>query len=869
MDIFKHLAYLIYRFIILWIVDVISLLATAWIIPGISINPVDSRPVLVVAVSAALLLGIVNLLVRPLILLLALPLGFFVMFAIGFVINAVVLRITASLLLGFEVSSWWTAIFGGFFLAIVNTIITAFLTIDDDDSFYEGLVERLAMRQAVKDAEDDKHGLVMLEIDGLSFLHIEKAIEEGWMPTLKEMIEQEGYKISRVDVGTPATTPACQAGILLGNNHDIPAFRWFDKDQNRLMVGNNVAEEIEPQLSNGLGLVRDGSSIGNMFSGDAKKSILTFSKLRTGSEEDKKNRADDIYLLMINPYFFMRTMVLFFADVIQELWQAWRQKRQDVQPRLNRLHNGYPFLRAATNVFLRDVSAYLIILDILRGVPAIYTTFAGYDEVAHHSGPWTQDAYKTLRQFDRTVARIRQVIAEKASRPYELLLLSDHGQSFGATFEQRYGMNILEYIQSLLPHGTDAVQTGGGDDGSLSVVAMMGELENIKECCVGSRAGMAVVNRTQGAMQSNINRQPALQEVKPANVMVCHSGNLAQVYFDVFPRKVSLNELNAAYPSMVDTLVDHEGIGFVVAYDDDGVPLVFGENGARNLYTGDVTGVDPLIPFGDVDLRAKQVKRVADFPHSGDLIINSTLYPDGTVAALEELIGNHGGLGGEQTDAFIFHPDDMQVPETINSADIFSILDKRRDIPAPPPKPAAESIEEEVMSWAISTFANGLTQVPSWARRAARSITLDRATFRAVANDPFMTGPAILIAFLASALQSILRQGGLDVLDILTRLVFWFISVLVVFGGARLLGGKGDYPATLRALGFAQSAFIIELLSFIAPLASIAHFIAVIVAFFAMWVGISEAHGLKGWRTVILALAAYGVLSIGIAVLGA
>jgi uncharacterized membrane protein YvlD (DUF360 family) len=865
----KHLAYLIYRFVILWIVDVISLLATAWLIPGISINPVDSRPVIVVAVSAALLLGIVNLLVRPLILLLALPLGFFVMFAIGFVINAVVLRITASLLLGFEVSSWWTAFFGGFFLAVVNTIITTFLTIDDDDSFYEGLVERLAMRQAVKDLDDGKLGLVMLEIDGLSYWHIEKAVAEGWMPTLKEMIDQEGYKISRVDCGTPATTPACQAGILLGNNHDIPAFRWLDKDQGRLMVGNNVAEEIEPYLSNGLGLVRDGSSIGNMFSGDAKKSILTFSKLRTGSEEDKKNRADDIYLLMINPYFFMRTMVLFFADVIQELWQAWRQKVQDVQPRLNRLHNGYPFLRAATNVFLRDVSAYLIILDILRGVPAIYTTFVGYDEVAHHSGPWTQDAYKTLRQFDRTVARIREVIQERASRPYELLLLSDHGQSHGATFKQRYGVSILEYIQELLPQGIDAVQTGGGDDGSLSVMAMMGELENIQECCDGSRAGMAVVNRTQGAMQSNVNRQPALQEVKPANVTVCHSGNLAQVYFDVFPRKVTLNELNAAYPSLVDSLVGHDGIGFVVAYDDDGVPLVFGDNGARNLYTGDVTGQDPLVPYGDVDLRASQIMRVAEFPHSGDLIINSTIYPDGTVAAMEELIGNHGGLGGEQTDAFIFHPEDMEVPETINSADIYPILDTRRSIPAPPPKPAAEQVEDRVMSWAISTFANGLSQVPSWLRLAARSVTLDRVTFRAVANNPFMTGPALLIAFLASALQSILNQGGLDVLDLLTRYLFWFIAVLVVSGGARLLGGKGDYPATLRVMGFAQSAFVIELLSFIPPLASLANFIAAIVVFFAMWVGVSEAQRLKGWRTGILALAAFGIISIGITILGA
>ena len=338
MDTFKHLAHIVYRFIILWIVDVISLLATAWILPGISINPgrfeacprggsgcgapVRNRQSAgkTIALAADTAVGLFCH-VR----------GWFCDQCESCCGSQPVccwaLRYLAGGQLFLEAFSW----------QLVNTIITTFLTIDDDDSFYEGLVERLAMRQAVQDSEDDKLGLVMLEIDGLSYWHIEKAIEEGWMPTLKEMIEQEGYKISRFDCGTPATTPACQAGILLGNNHDIPAFRWFDKDQNRLMVGNNVAEEIEPQLSNGLGLVRDGSSIGNMFSGDAKKSILTFSKLRTGSEEDKKNRADDIYLLMINPYFFMRTLVLFFADVIQELWQAWRQKRQDVQPRINRL----------------------------------------------------------------------------------------------------------------------------------------------------------------------------------------------------------------------------------------------------------------------------------------------------------------------------------------------------------------------------------------------------------------------------------------------------------------------------------------------------------------------------------------------------
>ena len=111
---------------------------------------------------------------------------------------------------------------------------------------------------------------------------------------------------------------------------------------------------------------------------------------------------------------------------------------------------------------------------------------------------------------------------------------------------------------------------------------------------------------------------------------------------------------------MVDALVQHEGIGFVVAYEDDGQPVAFGKDGARNLHTGDVIGNDPLESFGNVDLRSWQVRRIADFVNAGDLIINSSIYSDGTVAALEELIGNHGGLGGEQTDAFIFHPGDMQ-----------------------------------------------------------------------------------------------------------------------------------------------------------------------------------------------------------------
>ncbi len=851
MKAFTKILRMIVRFLVVWFVDAVSLLVTAWIIPGISIQPQGELPVIVIAVAASLLLGIVNLLVRPLILMLAIPLGWIVLFLMGFFINAITLMITSGLLPGFNVSSWGAAFFGGLFLALVNTILSTLLNIDDDQSFYANLVLRRAARQAEELPEDAGRGLLMLEIDGLSYWHIQKAIEDGYMPTIKKLMDESGYQLSRVDCGLPATTPACQAGILQGNNTGIPAFRWLDKETGKLLAGGQAAALIEPDLSDGNGLLRGGSSNANMFSGDAEKAILTFSRIKAETEEDKKKRAQDMYLLMRNPYFFVRVLVLFFGDVFQELWQGWQQRRQDVQPRLNRLHNGYPFLRAATNVFLRDISAYFTILDVVRGAPAIYTLFAGYDEVAHHSGPWTHDAMLTLRQFDRVIARILKVAEERAPRPYEFILLSDHGQSTGATFEQRYEISILDFIKQQLPQGTTAVGTGGGDDGTMGVAAMMGELENIENQDVSGRVGKAALGSAQRAMKSNLDRQPGSKEVEPAKVTLCYSGNLAQVYFDLYPRRITLNELNAAYPGMVDALVQHEGIGFVVAYEDDDEPVAFGKTGARNLHTGDVVGDDPLLPFGDVELRNWQVRRIADFSNAGDLLINSTFYPDGTVAAMEELIGNHGGLGGEQTDAFIFHPGDMEIPETRSSQEFKHILDARRGLPGPTPVPE-RPVELHVEPWSLANLGRGISQVGVWLNLAVQAIALQRDAYREIARDAYMTAPALLIALLAQVIQSISTEGSFNIGNILLRYVVWFVAVIFLYMAARLLRGNRHYTTTLRVAGFAQSAHILELLGFIPVVGAIARFMAVILAFFGVWVGTAAAHELRGWRTILL-----------------
>jgi hypothetical protein len=387
---------------------------------------------------------------------------------------------------------------------------------------------------------------------------------------------------------------------------------------------------------------------------------------------------------------------------------------------------------------------------------------------------------------------------------------------------------------------------------------------------VGGVAGRAAIKQGQKALAKGIEAQATDLEVQPAQVTAYGSGNLAQVYFDLLPRKITLSELNAAYPGMVDTLVQHEGIGMVCGYED-GVPVALSKGGKRNLHTGEVIGEDPLKQYAPddpaayghatIEKRLWQVRRVMDFPHTGDLMVISSVYPDGTVAALEELIGNHGGLGGEQTDAFLFHPPDVQVPDTRNSTDVFRILNAVRGAPIPPAyAPAQAAKAAEVSAWAPRNLVKGLGEVKTWLGRAARALVLDRTAYREVTNDALMTGPALLISLLAALVQVLVVDGGLNWAMLGARFGLWLIGALIVDMAGKLLSGKGAYTSTLRALGFAQVAWFLQLLAFLPVFGPLARVISLVVAFLAVWQGAAEAHETKGWRTIVFPVVAVLVL---------
>ena len=570
-------------------------------------------------------------------------------------------------------------------LSIANTVLTAFVSLDDDYSYMQfalGTIRRHGIRAQTRE-NAAKRGMVLLEIDGLSYRRMQQAMTDGLMPNVAQLIKEDSHCLSHFDCGLPSQTSSCQAGILFGDNRDVPAFRWYDKRARRMFVSNHPddARAINDFFSNGRGLLRGGVSINNLINGDAARSLLTLSTIAGNNKQPTVRATDDLNTFWLNPYTFARAVALSFVDLFREMFQAVRQGLRGELPRINRLRGGYPLLRILTNVFLRDLSTFAVMQEIIRGTPIIYTTFIGYDEVAHHAGPDNNDAMSTLRGYDKQVRHVLQAIDQLAPMPYDLFLLSDHGQSAGATYRQRYGASLSEYITALTQPDTSVEEVKTVEAGRSFVRALTAELQAASAELAARpntrirRASMRATARTLG----EINRNMPLEKPHHAEVVVCASGCLAHIYFNALGNdKVCLDDIEKAHPQLIQSLVNHEGIGFVVGYDEDGDVLVLGKRGAHNVSDGTVSGEDPLAPFGDVQLRAEQVLRLARFQVAGDLILNSTLFADGTVAAFEELVGSHGGLGGQQTDSFLLHPcdDHVQTQRIDNAYQVYALLER-------------------------------------------------------------------------------------------------------------------------------------------------------------------------------------------------
>ena len=642
------------RIVLIWLTTAAALMLLSGLLAGFD---VESRAS---ALGASALIGLINALVWPVVIRVALP---FTVLTLGLgvlVLNGAVIAAVAAIEPGVHVDGLGPAVVVAIGLTVVNTAVTSLLAIDDDDFWYRNVVKR-RVRHLRPEGDLSTPGVYFLEIDGLAYDVLRRAIRDGNAPNLARWVHDGSHHLFRWETDWSSQTGACQAGLLHGDNDDIPAFRWWEKDRDAAIVTNHPrdAAEIERRHSNGRGLLHeDGASRANIVSGDAVHTLLTMS---TVLDRNRPGRiGQDYFAYFANPYSVTRTIALVIADIAQERRFAAQQRRQDVRPRGHR-DRKYALVRAWGTIVQTDLQVQAVIADMYAGRPVGYSTFLAYDEVAHHSGVERTDALAVLRRVDRQIGRIAAA-AKDAARPYHFVVLSDHGQSQGETFLQRFGITLEDLVREACD--TDSMEA----EHAHSAEALGYLSASLTEAATADSApGRAVASATRGrqvdgAVQLGEDRGDREADGELPELSVMASGCLGLITFPREAGRVTLERIEARWPALIPALRKHPGIGFLLVRSDGHGAVVLGPRGANYLDEGRVEGEDPLAPFGPN--AARHVKRTDGFTHCPDIVVNSTYWPEtDEVAAFEELVGSHGGMGGAQSYPFGLVPAGWQPVE--------------------------------------------------------------------------------------------------------------------------------------------------------------------------------------------------------------
>ncbi|WLW51036.1 phage holin family protein [Streptomyces sp. YU58] len=642
------------RSVAVWIVSTLTMLLLAGILPDFRLQSADGDSATRIAVTAAFgagAFGLLSALVWPLLVRLLLLVPALVLGLLVFFLNGALLLLALRLNPAEQGDAApETAVVVAAVMSAVASATGAALAVRDDDAYRRRLYRLADRRRRSGPASPASPGMVFIQLDGVGHDVLLDAVGRGLMPTVARWLAKSGTDTGRREPThrlTPwrtdwsSQTGASQLGILHGSNHDVPAFRWYEKDRREVMVCNRPTSAAELQrravaaTGDGGLLTVDGASRGNLFSGGADEQALVLSIATRRRSRETRSRAG-YFAYFSDPANAVRTAMSFVAEVGREIGQSTRTRVHQVRPRVGR-GGLYPLIRAFATVVERDVVVAAVTGDMLAGRTAVYADLVAYDEVAHHSGPTGRDAAKVLERLDRSLALIENV-AEHAPRPYRIVVLSDHGQSPGETFRARYGLTLGDLVRAGcgLPVPRRAERTHSGAEARAAVRAAL----------------------RRPVEEGGEQYRPSSRRSEP---IVLASGNLGLVSFPDVPHRMSKEEIDARHPALLTTLANHPGIGFLLVRSEEHDGVVLGPFGTEIPLDELDDNPGPLADFGPGAVDA--VRRTHSFPHTADIMVNSWYDPaEGEVLAFEEQIGSHGGLGGAQGRPFLLSPLGLSAP---------------------------------------------------------------------------------------------------------------------------------------------------------------------------------------------------------------
>jgi hypothetical protein len=523
---------------------------------------------------------------------------------------------------------------------------------------YGALAERMG-REAAPGAPR-RRGFIVIQIDGLAHEYLLQAMAQGYAPTLRRLCTSGEAVLQRWRCGVPSSTPAVQAGIMFGNNWDVPSFRWYEKDQARSFVCKLPAlvRQLQERLSAGReGILIGGSSYVNMFDGGARLSLFTLAAWGRDRFFENVRGFGFVLLFLLSPWRVLRTIAVSVWEYLRDLWRRLASRWEPGPSQRFTLLS--PLLQTIINVVFREIETFGVVLDIYRGVPRIWANYFGYDEVAHHLGPDAHDALRALRGLDRKVREIDHIRRQYRRCEYDLIVLSDHGQTPSIPFRELHGMTLGEYIGLHIGEAVVLDESWGGVYHALKPVGfLMDELRGLERETRRSKRTRALARAVRRWVEERVPPDPELgwDLRRRSDVVVRSSGSLAHVYFNVSREPMDLDELAILYPQMLARLVAEPSIGLVLG-QNDGQPAALTQQGVCRLDEQQACPTIPaLLKLQEPAWAASQLARLASYPHSGDLILLGAWDGDSSLVCFEDHWASHGGLGGNQDYPFMFVP---------------------------------------------------------------------------------------------------------------------------------------------------------------------------------------------------------------------
>jgi hypothetical protein len=490
--------------------------------------------------------------------------------------------------------------------------------------------------------------LLLVQLDGLSRTRLERAMAEGLMPSLASRVARGTHVLSACRSGAPATTPAFQAGLFYGRSPSVPSFIWYDRVTGREVRMDRAADAaaLERALAAGTpGLLRGGTSYFSIFSGGAALPHFCLSGLagEVGLDMlgDRLGPWDAAASALVHSVTAARSAYRLARELGAGLVEGTRWSAT-----VGRIQHEPRFLihRLWVAAVLRELAIQGILLDVSRGIPAIYADFLGFDEYGHRRGPESAAALRHLASADAALATVFGAVEAAPELGYDVYVLSDHGLVATRPFEAVAGIPLREFVARAelgepLPRGPGPSRPNR---------ALLGG----RDLGVGKAAGIATVE----------------------------AGGLAHVYFLREQGPLALDHVRARHWRVLAALSATPAVGLIAARGGRrGLALVRGA--VLDLADpGDVA----RLPHPEPRLLAVYLSDLVSLADSGDLVVVGWRGERSEVVAYAWEFGSHGGVSPEELESFVLHPATcrFQFERVVRPSELYRFFEEHYRAPA-------------------------------------------------------------------------------------------------------------------------------------------------------------------------------------------